>query len=306
MMWFLLILAAIIAAPLVIEFNRRKMNDAARATAPGQFVELSSGVTHFNWHGPARGTVAVCIHGLTTPSFVWRGIARGLALMGFRVLTYDLFGRGYSDRPQGDQDAAFFLSQLKELLEHEEVDGQITLIGYSMGGAIATCYAAAHPDKIRQLVLLAPAGMGVFMGRMGNFIAKTPIIGDWLMLALYPSTLRKGIRAEQGLPTSVPDIETLQAAELDFKHFVPSVLASIRGFLPQTLRDEHEALHAHGVPVLAIWGKDDSVIPLAAVGTLAEWNGDAHQEVIEGAGHGLTYTHTDQILAIFQDALIHD
>lgn len=306
MMWVFLILAAIIATPLVIELNRRKMNGAARATAPGQFVELSNGVTHFNWHGPARGTMAVCIHGLTTPSFVWRGIARGLALMGFRVLTYDLYGRGYSDRPQGKQNAAFFVSQLQELLEHEAVDGQITLIGYSMGGAIATCYAAAHPDKVRQLVLLAPAGMGVVAGKMGNFIARTPIIGDWLMLALYPGTLRKGIRAERGVPTSVPDIGTLQEAELDYKNFIPSVLASIRGFLPRPLRAEHEVLHEHGVPVLAIWGKDDEVIPLTAVDTLTEWNPDTHQEVIEGAGHGLTYTHTDQILEIFQDAFLRD
>tara|TARA_R110002072_G_scaffold68881_1_gene167273 strand:- start:761 stop:1681 length:921 start_codon:yes stop_codon:yes gene_type:complete len=306
MMWVLLILAAIVAIPLVIEYNRRVMDDVARGSAPGEFAELSKGVTHFDWHGPAHGPAAVCVHGLTTPSFVWRGMTRGLALMGFRVLTYDLYGRGYSDRPKGKQDASFFLSQLHELLEHQDIDDDITLIGYSMGGAIATCYAAAHPDRVRHLVLLAPAGMGVVAGKMGNFIAKTPFIGDWLMLAFYPRMLRKGLKAERRSPTSVPDIGALQAAELEFKGFVPSVLASIRGFLPLPLRDEHELLHAHGVPVLAIWGKEDRVIPLTAVGTLAKWSRNARQEVIEGAGHGLTYTHTDQILAILQDELIRD
>ena len=304
MMWALLILAALIAIPLVTEYNRRPMNDMARGSATGQFVALSKGVTHFEWHGSPRGAVAVCIHGLTTPSFVWRGMTKALALMGFRVLTYDLYGRGYSDRPKGKQDAEFFQSQLKELLLHEGVTGEITLIGYSMGGAIATCFAAAHPDKVRQLVLLAPAGMGVVVGKMGNFIAQTPIIGDWLMLALYPRQLRQGIKKERGLPTSVPNIGELQAAELDYKRFLPSVLASIRAFLPQALKREHLALHAQGIPVLAIWGEDDRVIPLAAVGTLAEWSRNARQEVIPGAGHGLTYTHTDQILAIFQDGLI--
>jgi pimeloyl-ACP methyl ester carboxylesterase len=306
MMWVLLILVAIVAVPLVIEYNRRVMDDVARGSAPGQFAELAKGVTHFDWHGPARGSVVVCIHGLTTPSFVWRGITRGLALMGFRVLTYDLYGRGYSDRPKGGQDVDFFLSQLQELLTHEDGDGDITLIGYSMGGAIATCYAAAHPERIRQLVLLAPAGMGVVSGKMGNFVAKTPIIGDWLMLALYPHMLRKGLKAERGLPTSVPNIGALQAAELDYKRFVPSVLASIRGFLPRSLGAEHQVLHAQEMPILAIWGKEDRVIPLAAVGTLAEWSRNARQEAIEGAGHGLTYTHTDRILAIFQEELIRD
>lgn len=306
MIWALLILAAIFVIPLMIEYRRPVMDDIVRGSAPGQFAELSKGVTHFDWYGPADGKVAICIHGLTTPSFVWRGVTRALVLMGFRVLTYDLYGRGYSDRPKGTQDAAFFLSQLRELLEHEEVDGELTLIGYSMGGAIATCYAAAHPERIRQLVLLAPAGMGVAAGTMGNFIAKTPYVGDWMMLAFYPAKLRKGFKTERDLPTSVPNIGDLQANELEYRGFVPSVLASIRGLLSRSLREEHKLLHARAIPVLAIWGKDDRVIPLAAVGTLAKWSRDAQQEVIEGAGHGLTYTHTYKIVAILQDKLIRD
>ena len=306
MIWALLIIATIVAIPLVIEHRRPVMDDMARGSATGQFVKLSKGVTHFEWHGPKGGTPLVCIHGLTTPSFVWRGMTRGLVLMGFRVLTYDLYGRGYSDRPKGEQNAEFFLSQLQELLALEGDNSKITLIGYSMGGAIATCYAAAHPDKMRQLILLAPAGMGFVAGRMGNFIAKTPYVGDWLMLAMYPNMLRKGLKAERNLPTSVPDIGTLQAAELEYKRFVPSVLSSIRGLLMRPLRREHQTLHARGMPIVAIWGERDNVIPSTSVGTLAEWSRNTRHEVIKGAGHGLTYTHTDQILAILQDALIRD
>ncbi len=302
--WVLLILAALFAIPLVNEYNRRVMDDTARGSASGQFAVLSKGVTHYEWHGPTRGKIAVCIHGLTTPSIVWRGMTRSLALMGFRVLTYDLYGRGYSDRPKGKQDADFFLGQLNELLEHEEVDGDITLIGYSMGGAIGTCYAAANPNRIRQLVLLAPAGLGVVSGRMGNFIAKTKFIGDWLMLALYPQAYRKGLRSEGNLSTSVPDIASLQAGELDYKRFVPSVLASMRGFLSRALFEEHRTLHNYGIPVLAIWGEADKVIPQTAMGALAQYSRNAQQDVIEGAGHGLPYTHTDEIIEIFQDALI--
>ena len=117
MMWVYLILAAVIASPLIIEATRKKMNDAARGDAPGQFAKLSGGVTHYQWRGPEGGPVAICIHGLTTPSFVYDGIAEGLSQIGFRVLTYDLYGRGYSDRPKGTQDIAFFRKQLSELLD---------------------------------------------------------------------------------------------------------------------------------------------------------------------------------------------
>ncbi len=301
MMWLVLILLAVISVPLVQEHNRREMDDAARGTGAGQLAELPQGVTHYEWHGPAGGPVLVCVHGLTTPSFVWRGLTTGLALIGFRVLTYDLFGRGHSDRPKGNHDAAFFMRQLADLLTHQQVRGKVTLLGYSMGGAICTCYAAGHPDRVRQLILLAPAGMRHGIGGMVRLIRDVPLVGDWLMLAFYPRMMRQGIEAERDLPSSVLNIGDLQEAELDFKRFIPAVLSSLRGILRRPLRREHHAIRDAGLPVLAIWGGTDTVIPLSALGTLAEWNRDVQHEVIEGAGHGLTYTHSDAVLKVISD-----
>ena len=296
MIWLLLILIAILVIPVITERLRNPMDEDARRKAPGQFATLSQGITHYEWLGPQRGPVAVCIHGLTTPSFVWRGVARGLALMGFRVLVYDLFGRGYSDRPSGPQDSAFFLRQLNDLLEREGVGDDITVIGYSMGGAIATAFAATSPGRVRQLILLAPAGMGSIAGKLTSFIIRTPLVGDWLMLALYPTQLRRGLRAERDVPTSVEEIGRMQDAELDWRGFVPAVLSSLRGMLSEVRKSDHERLQRAGIPVLAIWGSVDTVIPLAAVGTLTKWNRKTRQEVISGAGHGLPYTHTDDVL----------
>ena len=301
MTWFIVILLGVIAVPVVIEITRKRMNDSARKTATGQFATLSQGVTHFEWFGPQRGAIIVCVHGLTTPSFVWRGLTRGLAIMGYRVLTYDLFGRGYSDKAKGAQSSDFFLQQLNDLLEHQGVVRDFTVIGYSMGGAIATLFAAQNPSRLRQLVLIAPAGMGTVASPIVNFIAKTPLIGDWLMLALYPSKMRKGIAAERGLPSSVEGITELQENELTYRGYVPAVLASLRGVLGTALEAEHRAIHAARTPVLAVWGGVDDVIPIAAAGTLAQWSRGAVQDVIEGAGHGVTYTHTDEILAILAE-----
>jgi pimeloyl-ACP methyl ester carboxylesterase len=301
MIWFALILLVIFAAPFVIENRRRVMDDVARGSAPGQFVELSGGVTHFQWHGPANGPLVVCVHGLTTPSFVWGGITRGLALSGYRVLTYDLYGRGFSSRPKGAQGRSFFFKQLNEVLDSQGIDEEFTLIGYSMGGAIAAAFAATYPARVHQLILLAPAGMGIWSGKLVQFIKETPLIGDWLFLLLSPRLLRKGLRAEVGLASSVPDITALQAAEIGFKGFLPAILASRRGILSEPLEADHRELAARGIPVLAIWGRDDVVIPISAVGVLATWNRDAHQEVIDGAGHGLPYSHTDMALQIMGD-----
>jgi pimeloyl-ACP methyl ester carboxylesterase len=303
MMWFFLILAAVVAIPLVIELTRKSMSDKARAQATGQFAALSQGITHYEWFGPPRGPVVVCVHGLTTPSFVWNGLSKGLALMGYRVLTYDLYGRGYSDRPSGQQNREFFLQQLNDLLAYEGVLGKFSIVGYSMGGAIVTHFTATYPERIQHLILLTPAGMGTVADTFANFIGRTPIVGDWLMLALYPTQLRKGISAERRLPNAAPEINDLQENELRFRGFVPAVLSSLRGLLGNALADEHKAIHDAGIPVLSIWGRDDDVIPLAAVGTLAQWSRNAAQEVVDGAGHGLPYTHTNEVLAIIRETL---
>ena len=296
MMWAYLILAAVIATPLIIEATRKKMTDAVRKEAPGQFAQLSDGVTHYQWWGPEGGPVAVCIHGLTTPSFVYRGIAQGLSQIGFRVLTYDLYGRGYSDRPKGTQDVAFFRRQLSELLDHERIDDDITVVGYSMGGSIAAAFAAAEAVAIRQVVLLAPAGMTDLSGSLFRRMMTWPVIGTWLALEFYPNILRKGIAAERKLPGASQRIADLQEAELNWRGFVPAVAASLRGILREDLRPAHETLQTEGVPVMAIWGRQDDVIPITAADRLVEWNPTVQTVILDDAGHGLTYTHVTTVL----------
>ncbi len=303
MVYFLGVLLAVLAIPIIVEARRKPMNASARRDAPGEFANLSQGVTHFQWTGPRRGPVVVCVHGLTTPSFVWQGVAQGLAGIGFRVLVYDIYGRGYSDRVKGLQDQAFLNRQLNDLLQDQEVEGDFTLLGYSMGGAIATGFAAAHGDKLRQLVLLAPAGMGRQIKGLERFIARTPIVGNWLMLALFPRSHRNGVEVERDLPSSVDSIVDLQLKELNYRGFVSAVLSGLRGILSHPLKEQHKTIHLAGIPVLVIWGKEDSIISQSGMGVLAQWNRHARQDVIEGAGHGLPYTHTKQVLASIADAL---
>ncbi len=296
MMWSLVILLGLAAIPLTIEWMRDGVSEKKRRAASGKFALLSQGITHYEWLGPERGPVAVCIHGLSTSSYVWRGMAKGLALMGFRVLVYDHYGRGISDNVWGRQDAGFFLQQLTDLLAHEQVDEPLTVLGYSMGGAIAAHFAATYPGKVKQLILLAPAGMHDIAGGKVAIARDWPVIGDWLFLLVYPRILRKGLRAEAHLPGSVDRINAMQHAETDRRGYFPAILSSLRGVLRHKTKEQHLAIAAAGVPVLAVWGQDDDVIPLTSKDRLAKWNPQARQIVVPGAGHGLTYTHTDQVL----------
>ncbi|VAV98288.1 Hydrolase, alpha/beta fold family [hydrothermal vent metagenome] len=298
MIWAIAIVAGIALGPFLREALRPRMDTLARRAAPGKFIELSQGVTHYQWLGADQGSVAVCVHGLTTPTFVWGPIARGLGALGYRVLVYDLYGRGFSDRPKGAQDAAFFNTQLEELLAALELGDDLTLLGYSMGAAIATGFAARHRERLRRMILIAPAGMGHDLGPVVRLVVNSGRFGDWLMLAFYGRSLRRSTEAERCLESAIEGVVDLQQNELKYRGFRPAVLSSIRGILSETQEAEHREISANSLPVLAIWGREDEVIPLAGKGKLAQWNPDAHHEVINDVGHCLAYTHPDEVLAV--------
>jgi pimeloyl-ACP methyl ester carboxylesterase len=287
----LLILGVIAAAPFLREAARPAMSRRARRDAPGQFAELPQGRVHYRWLGAATGPVAVCVHGLTTPSFVWDRISDTLGEMGYRVLVYDLYGRGYSDRPRGAQDCEFFMRQLSDLLADQGVENNITLLGYSMGAIIAPSFAAQNPGMIRRLILLAPAGIGHDLGPASRLLAQTGLFGSWAMLSVYGRSMRRALEAERGQPSGVPGIVDMQIAQLRHRGFLPAVLSSLRGALDQDMEAAHRAASEAQIPVLVIWAEADAVIPVAGRATLAEWNPAALQEVVAGAGHPLPYSH---------------
>ena len=86
-------------------------------SAVGSFVKLSAGVTHYELRGDTEGDCVVLIHGNAAPYVSWDNTIEDLGAAGFRVLRYDLFGHGYSDRPRLDRyNRHFYNTQLAELL----------------------------------------------------------------------------------------------------------------------------------------------------------------------------------------------
>jgi len=299
------LLAAFAAAPVAAETWRRPMTREAQARAPGQFAELPKGRTHFRWSGPVNGPIAVCIHGLSTPSYLFAGTERSLAALGYRVLTYDLYGRGYSDRATGRQTIDFLLAQLRDLLGNQGIDEPLTLVGFSMGGALATAFAAEEGKRIKSLVLIAPAGLvqpqDDPLARLWTF----PAIGDWLMRVAGGWALRRELAAQINDPTIIPDLLDRQAAETRTRGYLPALLSSRRHALSGTLDDDHAAIRGYGTPVLAIWGRLDPVIPIRAMARLTELNPECHHVEIQDGGHCLPQTHPSNIAEALQTFLLH-
>lgn len=290
----ILVLIVLALLPALLDRRRQPMTGALRKTAPGEFAQLSQGVTHYRWLGPVRGPVIVAIHGLTTPSPVFDDLAGYLGGLGYRTLVYDLYGRGYSDNVSGPQNDAFFLRQLDDLLADQKLKEDVILMGYSMGGAIAIAFAAAQPHRVARLILLASAGMTITESRFWSVCRRLPVLGDWLAGTFGARQIAADVAS--GTPMG-----KVQQRELRRRGYVASVLSSRRHMLSVSQEPAIRALGKEDVPVLAIWGGQDKVIPLTSLGMLAQWDRIADQEVVPDADHSLPWRHAEAVATILKD-----
>ena len=99
----------------------------------------------------------VLLHGFGGQATQWAYQLEHFALS-YRVIALDLRGHGRSDKPAGDYTMPTILHDLEVALERLAVTERFVLVGHSFGGAIATEYATAHPERLEQLILIATAG----------------------------------------------------------------------------------------------------------------------------------------------------
>src|SRR5512147_1341666 len=129
--WTMWILAAVVAAVLALYWvkdpERRTLDEAARAGAPGKFVHLADGVTHYEVAGPDTGSVVLFASAFSVPGFISDPLYQMLADSGFRVIRFDYYGRGWSDRIDAKYDQDLFVRQMAGLLDSLHVTVPVAL-----------------------------------------------------------------------------------------------------------------------------------------------------------------------------------
>ena len=118
-----------------------------RVTADG----VALAVHEWSGTGGTRKTV-IGVHGLTANHKCWEPMAEVLA-PDYRLIAYDLRGRGDSDKPATGYGLAAHSRDLAALLDHFGVRSTV-LMGHSLGAAIALRFAVDHPGRVRRLVLI--------------------------------------------------------------------------------------------------------------------------------------------------------
>jgi len=241
-----------------------ELDATVRQQVTGQFVELSARSTHFELAGPDTGQVVILVHGFSVPYYIWDGTFEKLAGAGFRVLRYDLFGRGYSDRPDVVYDSALYEQQLLDLIAALDLKAPVSLAGLSVGGGIVMSFAARHPQKVRKIVLVDPLYARV----------APPSAPEWL--ARYRTAIWDSYdMAENQLtdfyhPERFPDWADQYRVQMRYKGFQRALVSTRFHFMPEAHQENYRRVNETGKPVLLIWGREDQTLPFAGSATVRD------------------------------------
>ncbi|MEJ5310332.1 MAG: alpha/beta hydrolase [Anaerolineae bacterium] len=238
----------------------QNLDATARANAPGQFVTLTDGITHYEMAGPADGLPVVLIHGFSVPAFIWDPTFIGLADAGFRVIRYDLFGRGYSDRSDVVYNQALFDRQLGELLEALALGPAVNLVGLSMGGGIAVYFTAHHPERVRRLALIDPSGMPMRQPLPAHLL-RIPLVGEWLIDHFAEKLIIMGMARDAYARAKAPELADRYREQMRYRGFKRAILSTWRHGRLFAMTDVYRAVGQQDRPVLLIWGRGDKTVP---------------------------------------------
>jgi pimeloyl-ACP methyl ester carboxylesterase len=221
--------------------------------------------TRIRYVDTGRGPAVVLIHGLALSMYSWRHTILPIAQAGFRVIAFDNRGFGFSDKPSSGYTNEAYVRLLYGLLDSLGVR-EAFLVGHSMGGAIAAQAALDRPDRVRGLVLVDAAGLGVrwpFMLR----VAHWPIVGalfDHLRGRAATAGILKTLYAVPSRLT-VEDVDQYYAPLAE-----PGFGRGLRGVLREFSFDQLRGrLGQLATPTLVMWGTRDRLIPVSVGESMA-------------------------------------
>ncbi len=275
------IVIALVALTVIRNPERADLDDEARAQAPGEFVTLSQGVTHYDITGPDTGRTVVLVHGFSVPMYIWDSTVVGLAADGYRVIRYDAFGRGYSDRPDVEYDESLIVGQLTELLDSLRVTGPVDLMGLSFGGYTTAAFTVKYPSRVRTLTLVDPVVDSIVLTAPVSW----PVIGPWFFQVIGVPTMDEGQLSDFVHPERFPTWVDQYRVQMQYRGFGRALLSTLRNFGTTDMAALYGEVSRTGVPVLLIWGREDQTVPFDKSEVVLRAIPDAQFVPVDFAGH---------------------
>jgi pimeloyl-ACP methyl ester carboxylesterase len=271
----------------------RALDDLARQAAPGDFIRLPDGMVHYELKGPADGQAVVLVHGFSVPYYIWDPTFPVLAAAGFRVLRYDLFGRGYSDRPNLPYTMDLFVRQLKDLIEALQLKCPLDLVGLSMGGPISAGFTDRHPELVRKLCLLDPAGFQTGKPLLYRLVGL-PVLGE-LLIGLFSRLLASSQLSDFYRPDNFPGYPEKYLPQMQYQGFRRAILSTLRFGPLGSLTQTYQRIAGLRLPMLLVWGQQDKLVPFKLSEQARRILPQAEFHAIDQAGHVAHYERAEVV-----------
>ncbi|MDP5077678.1 MAG: alpha/beta hydrolase [Nonlabens sp.] len=268
-------------------------------------TELSKNVEiYYEDHG--KGDPVILVHGWPLSTAMWEYQVPALIEAGKRVIVYDRRGFGKSSQPYSGYDYKTMAADLNELIQHLNLTN-VSLVGFSMGGGELAKYVGSYgTDNLSKLV---------FVSSIAPFMLKTADNPDGVpddVLKDMENNVknnRAGFLAEfgKGFVNYESNKDKVSQGQLDYNFNVAAgaspkgTLDCINAFGRTDMRDD---LKKVDVPTLFIHGTKDEVVPSKPTSQQGhELVKGSKLEMIDGAPHGLTFTHVAELNKVLVDFL---
>ncbi len=239
---------------------------------------------------PGRSTVLL-LHGIGCSVLEWERNLTALAAR-HRVYALDLLGFGLTDKPAAaDYSIGGHVRFILDFMSEMGVSSA-HLAGNSLGGLLALACARDAPQRVRSMLLAAPAGVEVKHTAYEFRLATVPFLGE---LATRPNALgtrmlwRKAFYAPDAFVSD--DLVATKVRLASQPGAQTAFLKTLRdfsdagGFAPQQVAQLHKQMPQLRTPTLAIFGRDDRLIPASHGEALRQRLPDVDVQVWERCGH---------------------
>ena len=251
----------------------------------GHYVTLDNGLT-LHYLEAGTGPTVVWLHGSGPGASGYsnfKGNYPVFAEAGYRNIVLDLPGFGRSDKPDDvNYDLAYFVSSLQGFLDKIGID-RCTLLGNSLGGAIALGATLAYPERVEKLILMAPGGVeeretyfqmpGI--QRMVEVFGQGPM-GVEQMRHVMTLQLFDPTQLDEALLQERAAVAVTQPANLFSSMLVPNMT---------------ERLKEIQVPILGFWGTNDLFNPPAGAFKVLDNAPNARFVMLNRCGHWVQVEH---------------